>query len=193
MSARDNYPLLADIGQCDDDLCSEECRNALDLIDAQDTEIAGLRSALEFYADPETYFAVAFLFDPPCGGFESDFSEVDHPHFDLWPGKLARAALRGEHELVAEDIETPESWKMLALEFMRQASILENDSHFDDHLIEFRNDGWTVQHPVAERIDGSLFDCHYANWDAGDIGYRGRYVLTMDEEGQLNIGAEVTP
>lgn len=57
-----------------------------------------------------------------------------------------------------------------------------------EHEIEFRNDGWTVQHPISERLDGSLFDCDFANWDAGDIGYRGRYTLYMDEDGQLNIG-----
>lgn len=63
--------------------------------------------------------------------------------------------------------------------------------HADEHLIEFRNDGWTIQHPIAERLDGSMFDCPMANWDGGDIGYRGQYVLYQDDDGQLNIGAEV--
>jgi hypothetical protein len=27
------------------------------------------------------------------------------------------------------------------------------------HQVEFRADGWTVAHPLAERLDGSLFDC----------------------------------
>ena len=58
----------------------------------------------------------------------------------------------------------------------------------EGHLIEFRNDGWTVQHPLAERLGGSLFDCPMANWDGGDIGVRGTYVLYADEDGQLNIG-----
>lgn len=31
-----------------------------------------LLDPLEFYADPDTYFAVGFWFDPPCGGFDED-------------------------------------------------------------------------------------------------------------------------
>jgi len=50
--------------------------------------------ALAFYADPETYFAVAFLSDPPAGPFMEDFSETD---LGMKPGKLARNA-RGEKE-----------------------------------------------------------------------------------------------
>ena len=62
--------------------------------------IAELEAALEFYADPETYFGVAFLFDHPTGGFDEDFdTATSHPDGNSWhkPGKLARAALaRGE-------------------------------------------------------------------------------------------------
>ena len=61
-------------------------------------EIERLKTALEFYADPETYAAIAFLPDPPCGDFCKDFSD-DHGH-DLLPGfrpgKRARAALEGK-------------------------------------------------------------------------------------------------
>lgn len=81
--------------------------------------------------------------------------------------------------------------KRRAIALLRSAAIVEGDKHFDDHLIEFRNDGWTVQHPITERIDGSLFDCDLAHWDGADIGYRGRYVLTHDEDGQLHIGEQV--
>lgn len=27
------------------------------------------------------------------------------------------------------------------------------------HVIEFRADGWTIQHPLACRLNGQLFDC----------------------------------
>jgi hypothetical protein len=52
-----------------------------------------LATALEFYADPETYFAAAFMFDPPCGEFNTDFaydSEFGRP----MPGKRARQTLK---------------------------------------------------------------------------------------------------
>jgi len=47
--------------------------------------------AVGFYANPETYVAVGFFPDPPCGEFMDDFSETG----DLGrkPGKRARQAL----------------------------------------------------------------------------------------------------
>jgi hypothetical protein len=60
-------------------------------------ETEPLREALEFYADPETYHAIAILGDRPCGEFADDMS------VDFWtkncgydrpmPGKRAREAL----------------------------------------------------------------------------------------------------
>lgn len=60
---------------------------------------AALREVLEFYADPETYFAIGFFPDFPCGEFENDFEELSgdlgHPDGTPWvkPGKRARQAL----------------------------------------------------------------------------------------------------
>lgn len=53
-------------------------------------------SALAFYADPGVYHAVAFLFDPPCGGFDEDFDEDHGDEFYQrpMPGKRARAAMQ---------------------------------------------------------------------------------------------------
>ena len=48
-------------------------------------------AALEFYADPETYYAIAIVPDPPCGEFMDDFSEVEDGVKK--PGKRAREAL----------------------------------------------------------------------------------------------------
>lgn len=60
-----------------------------------DPRVQRLIDALEFYADPETYHALAIWADPPCGDFMEDFSE-DHgdPFYNRpMPGKTARAAL----------------------------------------------------------------------------------------------------
>ena len=63
--------------------------------------------ALKFYADPDTYFAIAFMGDRPCGEFADDLSEDDWTRecdFDRpMPGKRARKALAalgegGAHE-----------------------------------------------------------------------------------------------
>ncbi len=67
----------------------------------QDT-IARLRAALEFYANPETYFGIGFFPDSPSGEFIEDFEELTgglgHPDGGEWvkPGKRARAALSEE-------------------------------------------------------------------------------------------------
>lgn len=51
-----------------------------------------LRKALEFYADPETYFAIGFFPDRPCGEFVKDFDDQG-PELGHKPGVRARAAL----------------------------------------------------------------------------------------------------
>jgi hypothetical protein len=61
----------------------------------RDERIEALEEALDFYADPETYHAIAFWFDPPCGGFAEDFDEDHGGDYDRpMPGKLARVTLR---------------------------------------------------------------------------------------------------
>mgnify|MGYP001563941885 FL=1 len=51
--------------------------------------------ALEMYAREDSYHAVAFLFDRPCGDFADDFSRVKDSDYNRpMPGKTARAAFR---------------------------------------------------------------------------------------------------
>ena len=72
------------------------CNGVADLAmkhrDIAEARVAELEAALQFYADPETYVAIAFWPDPPCGAFMEDFSHVDDDWGDR-PGKRARAAL----------------------------------------------------------------------------------------------------
>lgn len=46
------------------------------------------------------------------------------------------------------------------------------------HQVELDDNGWTILHPLRERLDGSLFDCE-VDWSSGDIGVRGRYWLDI--------------
>jgi len=49
--------------------------------------------ALVFYGNPDTYFAIAFLGDPPCGSFIKDTSYC--PSVTSYkPGKLARETVQ---------------------------------------------------------------------------------------------------
>lgn len=74
-----------------------------------------LIDALEFYANPDTYWACMFMFDSPTGGFDDDFSDfkeygdfLDGETPDCYyedrerPGLAARKALR---ELVKQNPE----------------------------------------------------------------------------------------
>lgn len=59
-------------------------------------ELCGLlHDALAFYANPETYHAIAFLGDPPCGEFANDCSLEHTADYDRpMPGKMARETLQ---------------------------------------------------------------------------------------------------
>jgi hypothetical protein len=49
-----------------------------------------LHDALRFYAAPDSYFAIGFFPDPPCGEFWDDFEDIEgRPR----PGKRAREVL----------------------------------------------------------------------------------------------------
>ena len=52
--------------------------------------VDALVDALDYYADPETYFAILFLSDPPCGDFMNDF---DQTSLGWKPGAKARSVI----------------------------------------------------------------------------------------------------
>lgn len=67
-------------------------------------KLAKAVAALRFYADPNSYFGIALLPDPPCGDFIKDFDEVYYEDIDenvFRPGKIARETLAslGESEV----------------------------------------------------------------------------------------------
>lgn len=75
-------------------IATHTLKELIEVIFDQNAKIAIAADALHFYADPDSYFAISILDDPPCGEFARDFSqdewtaicEYDRP----MPGKLAR-------------------------------------------------------------------------------------------------------
>lgn len=68
-------------------------------VQALQKEVKRLRKALRFYADPDTYFAILFRSDPPCGQFMDDFEMILDEYGNaatMRPGKLARQTLKGK-------------------------------------------------------------------------------------------------
>jgi hypothetical protein len=75
------------------------CRGLLSEIRALDAALAHLLVAdtqellvqtVQFYGDPESYMAIGFFPDRPCGDFIEDFEDTE---LGLKPGKRARATL----------------------------------------------------------------------------------------------------
>ena len=65
-------------------------RKLISALEAAQEEAAGLRKTLEFYANPDTYFAIGLFPDAPCGSFVDDLEEIEGM---ARPGKRARQAL----------------------------------------------------------------------------------------------------
>lgn len=88
--SEESYTCLWCEGECEGEFCHFECE-ALYL----KKENRKLKETLKFYADPDTYFAIAFFPDHPCGDFINDFSECHHEDLGtvIKPGKKAREAL----------------------------------------------------------------------------------------------------
>lgn len=85
--------------------------------------------------------------------------------------------------------DTPENRKkwidflnQTAIAYLLSAAKIKGVAHlFDAHIIQFREDGWTIQHPIRERIKGTLFSCpihefSYENFHT----FRGYYWLNED-------------
>ena len=87
------------------------------------------------------------------------------------------------------EIDTLVGWKHRAQRVEAEARQLREAIGGDHrHLIQFAEDGWTIAHPIAERLDlDSLFDCTM-RWDDDDPGVRGRFYLNDDR----TLGEEIT-
>jgi hypothetical protein len=64
-----------------------------------------LVEALDFYQQPETYFACSLFCDPPCGAISEDYSDCGEWGMRL--GKTAREAIKKVIELEVQSKETP--------------------------------------------------------------------------------------
>jgi hypothetical protein len=70
---------------------------------------------------------------------------------------------------------------------MRWNEATAESGHNNVHVIQFGEMGWIIQHPLAERANGLLFDCAYT-WEGREIPERfGRFELL---EGNV-LGPEV--
>lgn len=61
----------------------------------------------------------------------------------------------------------------------------------EHHVIDLRDDGWTISHPLRERLNGTLFDCEITKEVFDPGGLRGRYELIWDEDGYLTFGEKI--
>jgi hypothetical protein len=65
------------------------------------------------------------------------------------------------------------------------------------HVIEFRADGWTIQHPLSDRMGGRLlFDCPVNRAALEDLAGPpleglGRYYCHLSETGRVQVGTRL--
>jgi hypothetical protein len=73
-----------------------------------------------------------------------------------------------------------------------------SDPHRNDHILQIDDTGWTLQHPVIERVTGDLFSCQIsgnanllgAAWD-DDGNAEGRYRVWLEgDDESLELGME---
>lgn len=60
--------------------------------------VKALVEALVFYADVDTYFAIGFFPDPPCGDFVKDFDKTGKP------GARARKILKAYRSQIIKEL-----------------------------------------------------------------------------------------
>jgi hypothetical protein len=66
-----------------------------------------------------------------------------------------------------------------------------------DHVLDLGQHGWTLQHPIACRLSGSLLDCAVNAAVSAAMAHLdepeqiGRFLVTLDEDGCPIIGAPV--
>ena len=85
------------VGYVAREMAEEKARAATKRAEAVEAEVARLREALEFYADPGNYFAVMIMGDPPCGAFADDVSDTGE-EYGWRHGKRARQALAQQEQ-----------------------------------------------------------------------------------------------
>lgn len=74
------------------------------------TIVQRLWLALAYYGDPQTYFAIDVLSDPPCGDFVNDFGTTEVLDREV-PGKRARETLEKlceQYPAVLDEIKAPD-------------------------------------------------------------------------------------
>lgn len=97
--SRTNTELPYFLSSCPEHSTHEGIWDALPASKNTIDRIKRLTLALQFYADPDSYFATAIWTDPPCGDFYLDYGIHGHPEYqkeDVRPGHLARVALGQE-------------------------------------------------------------------------------------------------
>jgi len=79
--------------QSKNDRLNDELNTQNETLEQLEAKCEKLAEGLCFYADPDSYFAISILTDPPCGGFAEDTSEVDSYDREM-PGRIARETLK---------------------------------------------------------------------------------------------------
>jgi Family of unknown function (DUF6085) len=78
--------------------------------------------------------------------------------------------------LIAEGSRSEVDFAMLT----NAMELLDEEAAAAQHVIVFTDDGWTVLHPLTERLDESIVGCPF-RWTGPDPGVRGRFVMAQPD------------
>ena len=99
-------------------------------------------------------------------------------------------------DAAAETPENKQKWirflKRTAVQYLLSAAKIDDVGYlFNAHIIQFREDGWTIRHPIQERIEGDLFNCQYNRFDYPDWGdLRGFFWIGEDGSLRATVSEE---
>lgn len=121
--------------------------------------IRQLEDALDFYADPENYFAIAFMADPPCGAFADDFEDIEDIGFK--PGKRARQVLDYGYNVVEHPKSGEEDLQVAEQVLVRGTGALPPPDHaWEQGLTVASIDFVREVMDFVERVDAGKEDMH---------------------------------
>lgn len=107
-------------------------------------------------------------------------------------GELARAFFESLPDTAKPMAWTPSAWAEAFQKLLDDLVIFPVDKD-EKHVIRFDADGWVIQHPLIDRLTGTLFDCElnevaHEQFRPGTHKHRGRWTCELDVgEGRVRL------
>jgi hypothetical protein len=99
-------------------------------------------------------------------------SDINPPKVDLTDAVMVAVTREAHLNTIAAQCQR------LGIDLGVMAGLLAADN--GKHYVKLSHDGWTIQHPISERLNGTLFNCD-VTWTGGDVSVYGTFVMEWDD------------